>query len=451
MSKVLVLYYSTYGHIETLAQAMAEGARSTGAQVDLKRVPETVPPEVAKTAHFKLEQAAPVATVAELEHYDAIIVGVPTRFGRMPAQMAAFLDQAGGLWARGALHGKVGGAFTSSATQHGGQEVTLFSVITNLLHFGLIIVGLPYSFQGQTTIDEIVGGIMGGFNKAAMAVGKPVFHALDWLGSQPAHIYRTIRTMDERNQWQAAVGATVGVVGALATRNPNAGTLAQLNRIGLYGLAGGAFGAAATNPIDFAQAFQASANGERTFKRSAIQRADELLGDPRIITLAREVADAGEFHIVVKDTIDRVAVEIDPCHVVAHAMVRQRHAEAQAAVAAIVAELGHVAEGVRSAHAALARAVAAGVAEEARDQVALPVPELAEVVRVEGVPVAHRSGGHRQGERAGVEGAEHVGGHRGQKRDDQIGGHRRARLLVQRLGPERRPGLRAAQALGRAR
>lgn len=141
-------------------------------------------------------------------------------------------------------------------------------------------------------VDEIVGGIMGGFNKAAMAVGKPVFHALDWLGSQPAHIYRTIRTMDERNQWQAAVGATVGVVGALATRNPNAGTLAQLNRIGLYGLAGGAFGAAATNPIDFAQAFQASANGERTFKRSAIQRADELLGDPRIITLAREVADA---------------------------------------------------------------------------------------------------------------------------------------------------------------
>ena len=158
MSKVLVLYYSTYGHIETMAQAVAEGARSAGASVDVKRVPETVAQDIAKSAHFKLEQAAPVATVAELEGYDAIIVGCPTRFGRMPAQMASFLDQAGGLWARGALNGKVGGAFTSTATQHGGQEVTLFSVITNLLHFGMVIVGLPYSFQGQMTLDEIVGG-----------------------------------------------------------------------------------------------------------------------------------------------------------------------------------------------------------------------------------------------------------------------------------------------------
>jgi NAD(P)H dehydrogenase (quinone) len=158
MSKVLVLYYSTYGHIEILAQAVAEGARTTGAQVDLKRVPETVPAEIAKNAHFKLEQAAPVATVAELENYDAIIVGAPTRFGRMPAQMASFLDQAGGLWARGALHGKVGGAFTSTATQHGGQEVTLFSIITNLMHFGMVIVGLTYSHQGQMSLEEIVGG-----------------------------------------------------------------------------------------------------------------------------------------------------------------------------------------------------------------------------------------------------------------------------------------------------
>ncbi len=158
MSKVLVLYYSSYGHIETMAQAVAEGARSAGATVDLKRVPETAPAEVAKAAHFKTDQAAPVATVAELADYDAIIVGCPTRFGRMPSQMASFLDQAGGLWARGALHGKVGGAFTSTATQHGGQEVTLFSVITNLLHFGMIIVGLPYSHQGQMTLDEIVGG-----------------------------------------------------------------------------------------------------------------------------------------------------------------------------------------------------------------------------------------------------------------------------------------------------
>lgn len=158
MSKVLVLYYSSYGHIETMAQAVAEGARSAGATVDLKRVPETAPAEVAKAAHFKTDQAAPLATVAELADYDAIIVGCPTRFGRMPSQMASFLDQAGGLWARGALHGKVGGAFTSTATQHGGQEVTLFSVITNLLHFGMIIVGLPYSHQGQMTLDEIVGG-----------------------------------------------------------------------------------------------------------------------------------------------------------------------------------------------------------------------------------------------------------------------------------------------------
>ena len=158
MAKVLVLYYSSYGHIETMANAVAEGARSAGASVDVKRVPETVPEAIAKASHFKLDQAAPIATVAELEHYDAIIVGAGTRFGRIPSQMAAFLDQAGGLWARGALNGKVGGAFTSTGTQHGGQETTLFSIITNLLHFGLVIVGLPYSHQGQMRDDEIVGG-----------------------------------------------------------------------------------------------------------------------------------------------------------------------------------------------------------------------------------------------------------------------------------------------------
>lgn len=158
MAKVLVLYYSSYGHVETMAHAVAEGARSAGASVDIKRVPETAPAEVAKAAHFKLDQAAPVATIDELANYDAIIVGCPTRFGRMASQMATFLDQAGGLWMRGALHGKVGGAFTSTATQHGGQEVTLFSMITNLLHFGMTIVGLPYSHQGQMTLDEIVGG-----------------------------------------------------------------------------------------------------------------------------------------------------------------------------------------------------------------------------------------------------------------------------------------------------
>ena len=157
MPKVLVLYYSSYGHIETMANAVAEGARSAGAAVDVKRVPETVPPELAKASYFKLDQAAPVATVDELAGYDAIIVGTPTRFGRMASQMAAFLDQCGGLWMRGALNGKVGGAFTSTASQHGGQETTLFSIITNLLHFGLTVVGLPYSYQGQLNIEEVAG------------------------------------------------------------------------------------------------------------------------------------------------------------------------------------------------------------------------------------------------------------------------------------------------------
>jgi len=157
MAKVLVLYYSTYGHIEQMANAVAEGARAAGATVDVKRVPETAPEEVAKAAHFKLDQPAPIATVNELPDYDAIIVGSPTRYGRMPSQMAAFLDQTGGLWARGALHGKVGAALSSTATQHGGQETTLFSIITNLLHFGMVVVGLPYSFSGQMTLDEIVG------------------------------------------------------------------------------------------------------------------------------------------------------------------------------------------------------------------------------------------------------------------------------------------------------
>ena len=158
MPKILVLYYSSYGHIETMAQAIAEGARSAGADVDIKRVPETVSEAVARKAHYKLDQTAPAATIAELEHYDAIIVGTGTRFGRISSQMAAFLDQGGGLWARGALHGKVGGAFTSTGTQHGGQETTLFSIIANLLHFGMTIVGLDYGHAGQMHDKDIVGG-----------------------------------------------------------------------------------------------------------------------------------------------------------------------------------------------------------------------------------------------------------------------------------------------------
>ncbi|KRA55112.1 NAD(P)H:quinone oxidoreductase [Pseudoxanthomonas sp. Root65] len=158
MARILVLYYSAYGHIETMAQAIAEGATGAGAQVDIKRVPELVPEDVARASHYKLDQPAPIATIAELADYDAIIVGTGTRFGRMSSQMANFLDQAGGLWARGALHGKVGAAFTSTATQHGGQETTLFSIITNLLHFGMVIVGLDYGHAGQMTLDEITGG-----------------------------------------------------------------------------------------------------------------------------------------------------------------------------------------------------------------------------------------------------------------------------------------------------
>jgi NAD(P)H dehydrogenase (quinone) len=172
MAKVLVLYYSTYGHIEQMANALAEGARAAGATVDVKRVPETVPEDVARNAHFKLDQQAPVATVAELPGYDAIVIGAPTRYGRMPSQMAAFLDQTGGLWAQGALNGKVGAAFTSTATQHGGQETTLFSIVTNLLHFGMVVVGLPYSFAGQMTLDEIAGNSPYGASTIAGGQGQ---------------------------------------------------------------------------------------------------------------------------------------------------------------------------------------------------------------------------------------------------------------------------------------
>jgi len=159
MTKVLVLYYSTYGHVETMAEAVAEGARSVpGAEVTVKRVPELMPFEVAKKAGVKLDQAAAIATPAELADYDAILIGTPTRYGRMASQMANFLDQTGSLWASNSLVGKVGSAFTSTASQHGGQEMTLFSIITNLLHFGMTIVGLNYGFAGQMKLDEVTGG-----------------------------------------------------------------------------------------------------------------------------------------------------------------------------------------------------------------------------------------------------------------------------------------------------
>ena len=159
MTKVLVLYYSSYGHIEQMADAVAEGARAGGAEVDIRRVAETAPPAVVEAAHYKTDTAHPVIEGPDaLTAYDAIIVGAPTRSGRMPAQMAAFWDAAGRLWASGALVDKVGGAFTSTASQHGGQETTLFSIITNLLHMGMTIVGLDYGFKGQLKLDEVVGG-----------------------------------------------------------------------------------------------------------------------------------------------------------------------------------------------------------------------------------------------------------------------------------------------------
>ncbi len=172
MTKVLVLYYSSYGHIERMAGAVAEGVREAGAEAVVKRVPELVPREVAEKNGFKLDQAAPIATVDELPEYDAIIFGTPTRFGNMAAQMKNFLDQTGGLWFQGKLIGKVGSVFTSSNTQHGGQESTILATHNVLLHQGMVIVGLPYSFQGQMIGSEISGGSPYGASTIAGADGS---------------------------------------------------------------------------------------------------------------------------------------------------------------------------------------------------------------------------------------------------------------------------------------
>lgn len=159
MARILVLYHSTYGHVEQMAEAVAEGARSVeGATVDIRRVPELVPEELARKSGYKLDQAAPVASVEDLASYDAIIIGAGTRYGTAASQMRNFLDQTGPLWAKGALVGKVGSAFTSTATQHGGQETTLIGMIQTLLHHGMLVAGLPYAWQGQMTLEEISGG-----------------------------------------------------------------------------------------------------------------------------------------------------------------------------------------------------------------------------------------------------------------------------------------------------
>ncbi len=190
MAKILVLYYSTYGHVEKLADAMADGARAAGASVDIRRVPETVPQEVAEKSHYKLDQAAPIAQPEELERYDAIIVGTPTRYGRMSSQMSAFWDRTGSLWASGALIGKVGAAFTSTGSQHGGQETTLTTTITNLMHMGMVIVGLPYSFKGQNRLDEVTGGTPYGASTIAGGDGsrQPSGNELDGARFQGRHV-----------------------------------------------------------------------------------------------------------------------------------------------------------------------------------------------------------------------------------------------------------------------
>ncbi len=158
MAKVLVLYYSSYGHVERMAHALCEGVRQAGADATLRRVAEIVPPAIARRSRYKLDQAAPLATVAELPDYDALVLGTPTRYGNMAAQMKNFLDQTGGLWARDALVGKVGSVFTSTGSQHGGQETTIQSTQSVLLHLGMVIVGLPYTFKGQLLMSEITGG-----------------------------------------------------------------------------------------------------------------------------------------------------------------------------------------------------------------------------------------------------------------------------------------------------
>jgi NAD(P)H dehydrogenase (quinone) len=197
MSKVLVLYYSSYGHIETMAEAVAQGAREAGAEAVVKRVPEIVPDDIARKSGFKLDQKAPVATVAELPEYDAIILGVPTRFGNMPAQMKNFLDQTGGLWAQGKLIGKVGAVFTSTATQHGGQESTILSTHTVLLHHGMVIVGLPYAFAGQMGVAEVTGGSPYGASTIANGDGsrQPSENELAGARFQGRHVAEIARKL----------------------------------------------------------------------------------------------------------------------------------------------------------------------------------------------------------------------------------------------------------------
>lgn len=190
MTRILVLYYSTYGHIERMAQAAAEGIREAGGEAVIKRVPELMPEEVARQAGAKLDQAAPIAQPEELPDYDGFLFGTPTRFGMMSAQMRNFFDQTGGLWLKGSLIGKPAGVFTSTATQHGGQESTLLSFHTTLLHQGMVVVGLPYSAQGQMIISEITGGSPYGASTITGGDGarQPSDNELELMRFQARHL-----------------------------------------------------------------------------------------------------------------------------------------------------------------------------------------------------------------------------------------------------------------------
>jgi NAD(P)H dehydrogenase (quinone) len=191
MAKVLVLYYSMYGHVETLAKAVAEGAGSVeGTDVTLKRVPDLMTEEAARKAGAKVDQAAAIATVEELANYDAIIFGTPTRFGNMCAQMRNFLDRTGGLWAGGKLVGKVGSVFVSTGTQHGGQETTITSFHTTLFHHGMIVVGVPYACPELTNMSEVTGGTPYGASTLAGADGsrQPSANELKIARFQGAHV-----------------------------------------------------------------------------------------------------------------------------------------------------------------------------------------------------------------------------------------------------------------------
>jgi NAD(P)H dehydrogenase (quinone) len=208
MTKVLVLYYSSYGHIEVMAHAVAEGARQAGATAVVKRVPELVPEHIREKSGYKLDQSAEIATVGELADYDAIIIGTPTRFGTMAAQMKNFLDQAGGLWARNALVGRVGSVFTSTGSQHGGQEATILSTHIVLMHLGMVVAGLPYTFTGQSRMDEVTGGSPYGATTIADDGNggdrQPSANELDGARFQGRHVAGLARALAAARSQEAA-------------------------------------------------------------------------------------------------------------------------------------------------------------------------------------------------------------------------------------------------------